>query len=142
MDTRPLHDFFYRFPHDHLQMSGRCRVRIYQRNRGAHTVLLTELSINTGESISSACDRIATDLAAKKKLNPKTTRWIQHDPTLDDQSEVFDEVQFTWNDATASTPQWQHLDNEQVELLTGESLRSLSRRLGDPQSDDAAVASS
>ncbi|MFN3333808.1 MAG: hypothetical protein ACK47M_14975 [Caldilinea sp.] len=139
---KPLYDFFYRFPRDYLQMSGRCRVRIYPRNRNAHTVLLTELSTNAGESISSACERIATDLAVTKRLNPKTTRWIQHDPTRDDQPEVCDEVQFTWDgDFTASDPQWQRLDDEQIEALTGESLSALSRRLGDPQPADDAVAS-
>jgi hypothetical protein len=140
---KPLHDFFYRFPHDYLQMSGRCRVRIYPRTRGAQTVLLTELNTNAGESISSACERIATNLTATKGLNPKTTHWIQHDPTRDDQPEVFDEVQFTWDsDFTASDPQWQRLDDEQIEALTGESLNVLSRRLGDPQPANDAEASS
>jgi hypothetical protein len=139
---KPLHDFFYRFPQDYLQMSGRCRVRIYSRQRGAHTVLLTELSTNAGESISSACDRIATDLAAKKGLNPKTTRWIQQELAHDEQPEAFDEVQFTWDsDATASAPQWLRLDDEQVEMLTGQSRSILGLRLGEPQPADDVVAS-
>lgn len=139
---KPLHDFFYRFPQDFLQMSGRCRVRIYARNRGAHTVLLTELGTNAGESISSACDRIATDLAAKKGLNPKTTRWIQQELAHDEQAEVFDEVHFTWDsDATAGAPQWVRLDDEQVEMLTGQSRSILGLRLGEPQPADDAVAS-
>ena len=41
---KPLIDYFYRFPSNHLyNMPGRCRVRIYKRKNGAHTVLLTEL---------------------------------------------------------------------------------------------------
>ena len=129
---KPLHDYFYRFPHEHLGMSGRCRVRIYKRSNGAHIVLLTELNTNSGESIASACERIATDLAAVRRLNPKTTRWIQHDPPHDNLSQVFDELQFTWNaHHTASDPQWQRLDDEQAEALTGDSLSALNRRLGD-----------
>lgn len=141
MVMQPLYDYFYRFPHDSLQMSGRCRVRIYPGNRNAHTVLLTELSTNAGESISSASTRIATDLAATKRLQPRSTRWIQHEPAHDDQPDLFEEVQFTWDSAhTASEPQWQPLDAAQVEAWTGESLSALSRRLGDPQPTADAVA--
>jgi hypothetical protein len=129
---KALHDYFYRFPQEHLRMTGRCRVRIYKRNNGAHTVLLTELNTNTGESISSACERIVTDLAAVKGLNPKTTRWIQHDPPHDDLPQLFDELQFTWDSNNyASDPQWQQLGDEQAEALTGDSLGSMNRRLGD-----------
>ena len=129
---KPLHDYFYRFPHEHLGVPGRCRVRIYKRKNGTHTVLLTELNSNSGESITSACERIATDLAAAKRLNPKTTRWIQHEPPQDDLPQVFDELQFTWDsNNTANDPQWQSLDDEQAEALTGDSLSALNRRLGD-----------
>jgi hypothetical protein len=129
---KPLHDYFYRFPHEHLRMPGRCRVRIYKRQNGAHTVLLTELNTNSRESIASACERIATDLAAVRGLNPKTTRWIQHDPPHDDRLQVFDELQFTWDSHhTASDPQWRHLGDKQAEALTGDSLSALNRRLGD-----------
>ena len=131
---KPLHDYFYRFPHEHLRMPGRCRVRIYKRSNGAHTVLLTELNTNSGESITSACERIATDLAATRRLDPKMTRWIQHDPLHDDLSQGFDELQFTWDSTnTASDPQWQRLGDEQAEALTGESLSALNRRFGDTE---------
>ena len=128
----PLYDYFYRFPHGKLRIAGRCRVRVFQDNNGTHTVLLTELHSNTGESIASACERIATDLVVAKGLNPKTTRWIQHDPPHEDLPHVFDELQFTWsNNNTARDPQWQRLVYEQAEALTGDSLSALSRRLGD-----------
>ena len=129
---KPLYDYFYRFPHERLRVAGRCRVRIYKRNNGAHIVLLTELNSNSGESITSACERIATDLVAARGLNPKTTRWIQHDPPHNGLPQVFDELQFTWSsDNTACDPQWQRLGGEQAEALTGDSLSALSRRLGD-----------
>ena len=44
---KPLHDYFYRFPQDRFHIGGRCRVRIYKRGNGPHTVLLTELNSNT-----------------------------------------------------------------------------------------------
>lgn len=129
---KQLHDYFYRFPNGHLGVPGRCRVRIYKRKNGTHTVLLTELNSNSGESITSACERIATDLAAAKRLNPKTTRWIQHEPPQDDLPQLFDELQFNWDAVnTAHDPQWQSLGDEQAEALTGDSLSALNRRLGD-----------
>ncbi len=130
---KPLIDYFYRFPSNHLyNMPGRCRVRIYKRKNGAHTVLLTELDVNSGETITNACERIATDLTSARKLNAKTTRWIQHDPPHDDLPHVFEEVQFTWGSRkTATDPQWQPLSDEQAEALTGESVSALNRHLGD-----------
>lgn len=128
----PKHDFYYRFPRGGFGLPGRCRVRIYRRKNGAHTVLLTELYSNTGESIASACERIAVDLVAVRGLNPKTTRWIQHDPLDDDQPDLFDGLQFTWgSDGIASEPEWQRLDDERVEALTGETPSVLSRRFDD-----------
>ncbi len=135
--TKPLHDYFYRFPQRQPNIPGRCRVRIYRRKNGTHTVLLTELDTNEGESITSACDRIATHLVATRGLNPKTTRWIQQDFSEDvnpqgEISEVFDELVFTWDgNQKASDPQWQRLTSEQVEALTGADMSTLSRRLGD-----------
>ncbi len=129
---KPLYDYFYRFPYEYLRVPGRCRVRVYKRNNSAHTVVLTELNTNSGESVASACERIVTDLAAAKGLDPKTTRWIYHDPPHDDLPQVFDELQFTWDSSnTASDPQWRHLDDEQAEALTGDSRSALNRRLGD-----------
>jgi hypothetical protein len=132
---KALHDYFYRFPNEHLRMRGRCRVRIYKRDNGSHVVLLTELNTDSGESVTSACERIATKLSAARGLNPKTTRWIQHDPPHDELPQVFDELHFTWDsNHTARDPQWQRLSGEQVETITGDSLGSLSRRLGDLES--------
>jgi len=130
----PLHDYFYRFPDSHLGTPGRCRVRMYKNPRGNHVVLLTELGTNSGESISGACDRIATGLTARWGLNPKTTRWIEHVPPQDDAVAEFDELKFTWkSDKTAANPQWTHLASAEAEALTGEELSALNRSLGDSQ---------
>lgn len=129
---KPLHDYFYRFPHTQFGMPGRCRVRIYQRPHGGHTVVLTELDTYSAESIASACERIATDIAAVRRLNPKTTRWVHHDPSDDDRPAEIGELEFTWDGSnTASDPQWQRLTGAQAEALTGDSLSALNRRLGD-----------
>jgi hypothetical protein len=127
-----LRDYLYRFPPEILQPSGRCRVRIYKRENGSHTVLLTELANNTGESITSACERIAEDLVATHSLNPRTTRWIQNDLSHDGEQQEFDELKFVWTSGDmASAPQWQTLDAGQIEALTGDSPSSLSRGIGD-----------
>jgi hypothetical protein len=128
----PLYDYFYRFPHEQLRMRGRCRVRIYERKNDACTVLLTELDSNLGESVTEACGRIATNVAAARGLNLKTTRWIQHERPHDDEPHVFDELHFTWDsNNTASDPQWERLDDKQAEALTGNIVDTLNRRLGD-----------
>jgi len=138
---KPLQDYFYRFPNEQLGIRGRCRVRIYERKNSAHTVLLTELNSNLGGSINSACDRIATHIAATKGLSPKTTRWIQHDPPHDDLPQVFDELLFTWDaNNRASDPQWRRLEDEQAEALTGEILGDLIRPLGDLALHDEEAA--
>jgi hypothetical protein len=127
-----LHDYFYRFPPEHPRIAGRCRVRIYKSQNGTRTVLLSELSNNPGESITTACERIATDLATRWDFNPKSTHWIQHDPAHDDLPEQFDQLKFMWDNAkVASHPEWQPLEGEQVEALTGETPDALNRLLGD-----------
>lgn len=129
---QPLYDYFYRFPRGNLGMPGRCRVRIYKRKNGAHTVVLTELDSNSGESIASACERIATDLVATKGLNSKTARWIQHEPPGGTLPYSFEGLRFTWDtNKGANDPQWQALSDEQAETLTGASLSALNRRFGD-----------
>ncbi len=128
---QPLQDYMYRFPHESTRIFGRCRVRIYTRKKSAHTVLLTEVS-NSGETITTACTRIASDLTARWKLNPKTTQWIQHTPPQADLPIEFMRIKFTWDqNKHADDPQWERLTVEQVEELTGESLAALNRRLGD-----------
>ena len=114
-------------------------MRLYKNKNGTHTVLLTELDSNAGESIAVACDRIATGLAARWDLNPKTTRWIEHTPPQDDLAEEFGELKFTWDsDKVAHDPQWRHLAGEEAESWTGDSLEAMNRSIGD---DGAAVES-
>lgn len=50
-----LHDYFYRFAHEYLRLPGRCRVRIYLRKDGTHTVVLTALNTISGESVTGSC---------------------------------------------------------------------------------------
>ncbi len=124
-------DYFYHFPNLNLGARGRCRVRIYKRDNGTHTVLLSELASNTGEPITSACASIATDLVNGKRLNPKTTRWIQHDLPHEGEPQRFDEIKFEWqNDEIATNPVWSQMDAELTETLTGSSPDELTKRLG------------
>lgn len=99
---------------------------------GVHyTVLLSELSSNAGDSITSACESIVTDLVTVKNLNPKKTRWIQHDLPHDGEASKFDEIRFTWHkNEVATDPEWFELEIEQTEALTGSSADELNRRLG------------
>lgn len=129
---KAIHDYFYRIPNPHPIKTGRCRVRMYKAKNGAHIVLLTELTSNTGESVAAASDRIATDLVMRWGLNPKSTRWLEHVLPQDGHAAEFGEWKFTWGkDRVASDPQWKELDSAAVEELTDETLASLNRALGD-----------
>lgn len=145
---KPIYDYYYRFQDKQLRRPGRCRVRIYKRKNGAHTVLLTELATNTGESITGSCEQIATNLAATKNLNPKTTRWIQHesphidpdyDPTGETVPQVFEELRFVWvSGARATAPQWQEISEEDAVSMIDASLASLAcgvGEIGDPMAE-------
>ncbi len=143
---KPIADYYYRFQDKQLRRPGRCRVRIYKRKNGAQIVLLTELATNTGESITGSCEHIATDLAATKGLNPKTTRWIQHelpevDPTYDSASDdlpqddlpqIFEELQFDWGSGVrASKPRWREMSEDEAVSLIDTTLAALARRMGE-----------
>ena len=138
---KPIYDYYYRFQGAQTRRPGRCRVRIYKRKNGTHTVLLTELATNTGESITGSCEQIATNLVATKKFNPKTTRWIQHeapdidpgyDSTGDALPQVFEELLFEWGSgARASEPQWQVMSEEEATSMIGVSLAALARGMGE-----------
>lgn len=128
----PLQDYVYRFSRDSMHMAGRCRVRIFAGANGARTVLLTELTHNPGESVASACDYIATELAARWGLNPRSTHWLLHESPTDELPQQFEELEFTWDDnRNATDPQWQRLIDAEAETLIGEALGPLNRRIGD-----------
>lgn len=128
----PTQDYIFRFARDYLHMAGRCRVRIYERKNRAHTVLLTELNDNPGESIASASEQIVTELAARWKLSAPSTRWIHHDATHENGAPQFDELEFDWDsNRVANQPRARRLSESQVEELTGADLATLERRIGD-----------
>jgi hypothetical protein len=60
-----------------------CHVRIF-RNKPADVVLLTELSNNPENSITSCIEVIAGIVTTKYDLNPERTIWIEHCPPTDD----------------------------------------------------------
>lgn len=114
-------DQIYRYRSLAAQRQGYCRLRIYMR-RGHHTVLLSEVANNPGQSITASSDVIATGLAARYHLNPAATHWIEHwpaDASGHSSEDVYAAVKYTWQDGVASSPSWQSLSREQVEALTG-----------------------
>ncbi len=129
-------DYVYRFNPMHSPIAGRCRVRIFERERGERVVLLTELDDNPGESIAGACEQIASELTARWTLKSRSTRWVLHDATAENLPPLFQEIRFAWDaNQVASDPRWQQLAKAQVEELTGESLASLDRRIGESDSN-------
>jgi len=113
-------DQIYRYRSLAAQRQGYCRLRIYNR-RGGHLVVLTEVPNNPGQSITAASEVIATGLVKRYRLNPTTTRWIEHWPadTRDELSVAsYALVEYTWLDGVASSPRWQGLSLERGEALT------------------------
>src|SRR5687767_2077264 len=114
-------DYILTYNHDR----ARCRVRIYSERDGPRTAILTELPENTGMSITNASEEIATMLAARWQLDPKTTAWVEHYPPEawreeERRDETFDEIHYTWDsNKTADTPRWRRLTIEEVERMTG-----------------------
>jgi hypothetical protein len=110
----------YRYRSLATQRQGYCRLRIYNR-RGNHLVVLTEVPNNPGQSITAASEVIATGLVKRYRLNPTTTRWLEHWPadTRDEQSvAAYAAVNYRWQDGIASSPQWQSLSLKRAEAMT------------------------
>lgn len=129
-------DQIYRYRSLAAQRQGYCRLRIYNR-RGNHLVVLTEVANNPGQSITAASEVIATGLVKRYRLNPATTRWIEHWPadTRDKQSEAsYAAVKYTWQEGVASSPRWQGLSFERAEEMME------TRRQAGPSADLVASA--
>jgi hypothetical protein len=112
-------DQIYRYRSLAAQRQGYCRLRIYNR-RGIHLVVLTEVANNPGQSITAASEVIATSLAKRYRLNPATTRWLEHWPadTRDKQSQAsYASVNYSWQEGVASSPRWQGLSLERAEAM-------------------------
>lgn len=112
-------DQIYRYRSLVAQRQGYCRLRIYNR-RGHHLVVLTEVANNPGQSITAASEVIATGLVKRYRLNPATTRWIEHWPadTSDKESEVtYTAVKYIWQEGVATSPHWQGLSLERAEAM-------------------------
>ena len=110
----------YRYRSLATQRQGYCRLRIYNR-RGSHLVVLTEVANNPGQSITAASEVIATGLVKRYRLNPTTTRWLEHwpaDPRDDQSVAAYAAVKYTWHEGVASSPQWKGLSPERAEAMT------------------------
>lgn len=126
-----LQDYLFRFPYNQQTTGGLCRVRIYQVEKNAQIVLLSELTSHAAGSIAAAADAIANLLVTRYALNPKKTRWVEHVPAQDDQAAEFGELTFKWQDGKAAhDPQWRAMTQEEVLTLTGETEEMLNRPSG------------
>jgi hypothetical protein len=110
----------YRYRSLATQRQGYCRLRIYNR-RGNHLVVLTEVPNNPGQSITAASEVIATGLVKRYRLNPTTTRWLEHwpaDPRDAQSVAAYAAVTYRWQDGVASSPRWQNLSLKRAEAMT------------------------
>ncbi len=122
---------------------SKCRIRIYE-NDDAQIVVATELSDNTGTSITNCCEIIAGKILADFGLDFRKFVWIEHNVSQDiDRGiyekksqadfETFDllgfEIEARPNPLTPNIPkarfvkpQWKRIKKEHVESLIGEAL--------------------
>lgn len=112
---------------------SRCLLKLWDNEDGA-VVMMVELLDNPGQSVTNACEEIATRAVADFGLTPAQTRWFEHYPEERAfrhgkerilSKETFDEIEFHWmkdglGRDIASTPQWHRVSREEVELLVGE----------------------
>lgn len=118
-------DAIHYYPHPATRTNEAfCGLRIYNTETGA-VVILSELADNPGISVTNAIEQLATEIAKRYALNPKTTTWIEHYGPFsyypqdgdDPNYETFDKITFAWRDNIASAPQWKRLSQEQVQAL-------------------------
>ena len=122
----PIEDYFYRYPVKPPQIAGRCRVRIYRKEKNVHVILLTEAKGNKGEPVAAVSAEIATDLVKRWKLSPKKTVWLDQVPSKGKKADAFGELKFTWSsDKVASKPKWRKITLEEAEELTDDVLREI-----------------
>ena len=106
-------------PASQVTHEGVCQVRILQGESGT-TVIATEIDINPGASVTNAVEAIATQAVKDFSLDPHRTRFIEHyaqesyEERNRNEPETYDEVSFTWQDSTATNPQWRRLQSEEI----------------------------
>ncbi len=131
------------YPHP-TPRKGRCRVRVYEpeaenpNNRFVddhYVVVLSEEPDNTGQSVTSAIERLAGEVILDNALPPNGTVVIEHYPAESRPpggAETFDLVVF---DRRAprdragerllelGEPEWSPIDRQAVETLLGQPFR-------------------
>lgn len=120
-------DQIYRYRSLAAQRQGYCRLRIYKRRAAVHTVLLTEVSNNPGQSITAASEVIATGLVARYHLDPATTLWIEHwpaDSRASPMEDAYAAIKYQWTNGVAANPSWQRVSLERAEEMVGTSLQA------------------
>jgi hypothetical protein len=96
-----------------------CRLRLYTRPDRA-VVIATELPENSGTSITTAADHLATWVTYQYALHPEHLCWIEHYPAGLESAASYDLVTFAWDGIRFSQPRWRRVAKAAVEALVGE----------------------
>ena len=94
-----------------------CALRIRQTST-RDLVLVTDLGLDTGTSITNAAEHVATLVVHQYGLRPTRLVWIEHFPRSLTGKATWDLVTFDWDGQRFSRPAWRPLtDGERLALL-------------------------
>lgn len=109
-----------------LNRESVCWLRVW-KNQEEVVVVATELSDNTGPSITNASEELANEVCKVFELkDPDKIIWIEHYPGTPSFTEHFDQVTFSkyisGNEFFLISPVWKYIKGEDVGLLVGERI--------------------
>lgn len=106
-----------------------CGVEIWEHKK-KFLVILTQPTVDSGTSITNACEDIATKLYNTSGLFKRTTLsqdiiWVEHYPTRYLECsfpETFDRIEMVYEDGRFKSPKWTHIgetfiEEKKLELL-------------------------
>lgn len=98
-----------------------CRIRIFQPHPKSTVVVVSDIRLDTGTSVTNFSQSLATLIVKSFGLNPTLVIWIEHYYSCGwrRSSAEFRLVQFLWEGKTAVHFCWKPLSQQQVEGMAG-----------------------
>jgi hypothetical protein len=104
--TNLIEDIIFTWKSVGHTFDSKCRLRIYQLECARTVIIVSNLSENTGRSITNAAEHLIQLVRFQYNLTPNKMMWIEHYPSYErEDKDTFDEVRLingeaTWNPTT------------------------------------------